>query len=455
MDFAQMGKLLQLAGKFDLDKVTKLAEKVDLAAVMDAVSTLSEQQLKKLMTSLAAAKGQRKDVAPPPIDGDFYGFFSELSPDQQALRQRLRTFMTERVHPEITHYWQTDTTPKDLLVEGIRSIGAVHALFDEDGNRKPGAALTEGMLSLEMARIDVSTATFFGVHSGLALWSVALGGSDEQRAEWIPKMLDLSVIGAFGLTEPKVGSGVAGGLRTTCRREGDSWVLNGEKKWIGNSTFSDFVVIWARDEADNQVKGFIVRKENPGYHVEKIMGKIALRAVENGHITLTDCRVPESDRLQRATSWRVTADILRATRAGVAWQAVGCAMGAYERALQYTLERKQFGRPVAHFQLVQGKLSEMLGHVTSSFAMCIRLAEHQERGTMTDEQASLAKMHTATACRRVVAIARDLAGGNGILLEHDLARFFCDAEAIYSYEGTHEINSLVVGRAVTGTGAFV
>ena len=285
--------------------------------------------------------------------------------------------------------------------------------------------------------------------------SILVGGSDEQRAQWLPKMRNMDVVGAFGLTEPRVGSGVAGGLTTTCKRDGDTWVLNGEKYWIGNSTFSDIVIVWARDVADNEVKGFILETDTPGYSVEKIMGKIALRAVENGHITLTECRVPETHRLQNADSFRTTADVLRMTRAGVAWQGVGAALGAYEKALHYAQTREQFGKPIGNFQLIQNHLVSMLGDVTAMQQMCIRLSRMQDAGEMRDEHASLAKVFTAARCRDVVARAREIFGGKGILLENDVARFFCDTEAIYSYEGTNEINTLVVGRAITGFSAFV
>jgi glutaryl-CoA dehydrogenase len=268
-------------------------------------------------------------------------------------------------------------------------------------------------------------------------------------------MRRMDVIGAFALTEPEVGSAVAGGLTTRCRRDGDEWVITGQKKWIGNATFADLIIVWATDDASGEVKGFIVRKGTPGLSVEKMMGKIALRAVENGLVTLDGCRIPESDRLAKAQSFRDTAEVLRVTRAGVAWQAVGCAMGAYERSLAYSTSRKQFGRPIASFQLIQDKLVHMLGNLTAMQTLCLRLARLQDEGRMSDEQASLAKVFTAARLREVVALARDLHGGNGILIENHVARYFCDTEAIYSYEGTNEINSLIVGRAITGISAFV
>ena len=453
MDFNQMGKLMELAQNIDLDKITKLAEKVDLGELIGMVSQMDEATLAKMTKAMkAGGNGQAKE--PPPVNGDFFDIAGLLTDEQRDVQQRVRQFMEKEVQPIINEYWQRDEFPKELIPK-FREANFIRAIFNDDGTRKEGASVTEGIATMEMARVDVSTATFFGVHAGLALWSILLGGSDEQKKEWLPPMLDMDVIGAFGLTEPKVGSGVAGGLTTTCRKDGDDWILNGQKKWIGNATFSDFVIIWARDEDSADVRGFIVRTDNPGYSVEKITGKIALRAVENGLITLENCRVPERDRLQNANSWRTTADVLRATRAGVAWQGVGCAMGAYEHSARYARERKQFGRPIGGFQLIQDKLVFMLGNVTAMQTMCLRLSEMQDLGTMRDEHASLAKVFTAARCRDTVALARDLHGGNGILLDHDVARYFCDTEAIYSYEGTNEINSLVVGRAITGQSAFI
>jgi glutaryl-CoA dehydrogenase len=268
-------------------------------------------------------------------------------------------------------------------------------------------------------------------------------------------MQQLNIIGAFGLTEPEVGSGTAGGLTTTAKRTGDTWVLNGQKKWIGNATFADVIVIWARDVDDNQVKGFLLRKDTPGFSVEKIHDKMALRIVQNGLITLTDCQVAEADRLQQAASFKDTAKVLRMTRAGVAWEAVGCARGAYENALAYTRTRKQFGKPIAAFQLIQGHLVEMLSNLTAMQTMVYRLSEIQDAGNLKDEHASLAKVFCTMRTRDVVSRAREVMGGNGILLEYNVARFVADAEAIYSYEGTKEINSLIVGRAITGFSAFV
>jgi glutaryl-CoA dehydrogenase len=263
-------------------------------------------------------------------------------------------------------------------------------------------------------------------------------------------------IGCFGLTEPLVGSGASGGLTTTAKREGDTWIINGQKKWIGNSPWCDISIIWARDIADNQVKAFIIEnKTTPGFTVEKIQNKIALKVVQNGLITLNNCRVPEENRLQQDKSFRDTARVLRLTRYGVAWEATGCAMGAYENAVKYCQERLQFGRPIGSFQLVQDVLAKMLANITASQCLVVRMAQLEAEGKLSDAHAALAKAFTTAKCRETVAWARELLGGNGIAAEYNVGRFFADAEALYSYEGTFQMQNLIVGKAITGFSAFV
>jgi len=389
----------------------------------------------------------------PAVNGDFYQISTILSEEDQALLRRVRDFMESEVAPIINRYWTREEFPHQL-VPGLADLGIAGLSYH--GYGCPGkSTLLDGFVAMELARVDSSIATFSGVHSGLAMGSIYLCGSEEQKQQWLPPMARLEKIGAFGLTEPEVGSGASGGLTTTARREGDTWVLNGQKKWIGNATFSDVTVIWARDVADNQVKGFLVEKGTPGFRPEKMKDKIALRVVQNALITLEDCRVPEANRLQKANSFKATAAVLRMTRAGVAWEAVGCARGAYELALKYAQEREQFGRPIGRFQLVQDLLVRMLGNVTASQCMVTRLSQMQDAGIMSDEHASLAKAFCTVKMRETVGYARELLAGNGILLDNQVGRFVADAEAIYSYEGTREMNTLIVGRAITGFSAFV
>jgi glutaryl-CoA dehydrogenase len=398
-------------------------------------------------------RSRKADQLLPPVSGDFYNIASVLSPEDAALVARVRTFMEAEVAPIITRYWIRAEFPFELIpkVAALDIAGLSYTGYGCAGK----STTLDGLIALEMARVDASMATFFGVHSGLAMGSIYLCGSAEQKQQWLPPMHRMEKIGAFGLTEPEVGSGTSGGLTTTARRVGDSWILNGQKKWIGNATFADVTVIWARDEADNQVKGFLVEKGTPGFSPEKMEDKMALRVVQNALITLRDCQVPEANRLQNANSFRDTAAVLRMTRAGVAWQAVGCAMGAYEHALAYAQKRQQFGRPIGNFQLVQDLLVSMLGNIVASHCMVLRLSQMQDAGIMRDEHASLAKAYCTSKCRETVGYARELLGGNGILLENQVGRFVADAEAIYSYEGTREMNTLIVGRAITGFSAFV
>jgi glutaryl-CoA dehydrogenase len=384
---------------------------------------------------------------------DFYDVRGVVSDEDRELLGRVRAFMEERVAPVINRYWTRAEFPFELIGPWAEvGLGGL----PYEGYGCPGASfLLDGLATMEIARVDTSFSTFHAVHSGLAMGSVYLAGSEEQKERWLPPMARFEKIGAFGLTEPDVGSGASRGLTTTARRDGDEWVLDGEKKWIGNAPFADVTVVWARDVDDGEVKGFLVEQGTPGVTVETLKDKIALRVVQNGLISLDRVSVPESHRLQKATSFRATADVLRMTRAGVGWQAAGCALGAYEIALAYARRREQFGRPIASFQLIQDLLVRMLGNVTASQCLLVRLSQLQDAGVLEDHHASLAKVFCTVRMRETVGWAREVLGGNGILLEESVGRFVADAEAIYSYEGTREMNTLIVGRAITGHSAFV
>ena len=382
------------------------------------------------------------------------------SHEAETYRQKIQAFLAEHLPANWSGLGALNQPERQRFVEEWRALLAENRLLAVSWPEEYGGAglseIERIVLAEEFAKAGVPEGN---ENDGFSITMVGNAiiqcGSEEQKQEWLPKMQKFEKIGAFGLTEPEVGSGAAGGLGTSCKKVGDEWILNGEKKWIGNATFSDITIIWARDEDSGSVKGFIVRKENPGFHAEKMKDKMALRTVQNALITLTDCRVPESDRLQNANSFKDTAKVLQMTRASVAWQAVGCARGAYEAALKYTKKREQFGRPIASFQLIQNHLVEMISNLTAMQTLCFRLSEMQDGGQLTDEHASLAKVFCSMRTRDVVSRAREVMGGNGILLEYDVARFVADAEAIYSYEGTKEINSLIVGRAITGYSAFV
>ncbi|MCP2031695.1 glutaryl-CoA dehydrogenase [Okibacterium sp. HSC-33S16] len=388
-----------------------------------------------------------------PLASDFYGFETLLTEQEKDALMRVRAYMETSVRPVINDFWERAEFPHELIASFLETDVARYA-FDEVAPFD-NSAVFRGLVAMEMARVDASMATFIGVQEGLAMGSISVCGSQEQRGEWLPKMASGEVIGAFGLTEPLSGSDSARGLRTTATRDGDSWTLNGAKRWIGNATFSDVTIIWAKDTADGQVKGFIVRTDSPGYSATKIERKIALRPVQNADITLENVVVPESMRLANANSFRDTAKVLRLTRAAVAWSSVGVSIGAYEAAVNYAKEREQFGKPIAEHQLIQDLLAKCLGNITASMAMCVRVSQMLDEGTQRDEHSALAKGFCTSKMRETVGWAREAMGGNGIVLDYEAARFFADAEALYSYEGTREMNSLIVGRAITGKAAFV
>ena len=338
--------------------------------------------------------------------------------------------METKVQPIINKYWSDDAFPFELL-PSFKELGLGGLGFEGYGCAG-GSQKLFGFVAMELARVDASICTFFGVHSGLAMGSIYLDGSEEQKRKWLPPMARWEKIGCFGLTEPLVGSGTSGGMTTTAKREGDTWVLNGQKRWIGNATWCDVSIIWARDLADNQVKGFIVEnKTTPGFSVEKIEHKIALKVVQNGVITLKDVRLPEANRLQGGNSFRDTARVLRMTRYMVGWASTGVQMGAFEATLKYAQERLQFGKPIASFQMVQDLLAKMLANVTACQCLMVRLAQMDDEGKLADHHASLAKAFCTAKSRETVSWGRELLGGNGIVADYNVARFFADAEALY------------------------
>src|SRR5882762_4096801 len=347
---------------------------------------MNERNLRR--TKMASQRKEIRQPKPLPApNSDFYDVRSTLGTEEQDILKQVREFAETKVAPIISKYWLEDAFPFELL-PAFKELNIGGIAIKGYGGRGKSLALL-GFIQMELARIDPSISTFFGVHAGLAMGSIYLGGSEEQKQKWLPPMISLEKIGCFGLTEPLVGSGTSAGMTTTAKREGDTWVLNGEKKWIGNAPWCDISIIWARDLDDNQVKGFIVEnKTTPGFSVEKIENKIALKVVQNGQITLKDCRVPEGNRLQQGASFKDTARVLKMTRYAVAWMATGCAMGAYENALKYCQERLQFGRPIASFQMVQDLLAKMIANITASQCLLVRMGQLQAEGKLTDAHAN-------------------------------------------------------------------
>jgi glutaryl-CoA dehydrogenase len=382
---------------------------------------------------------------------DFFRIADQLTGDELDYLQRTRDFVDDEVLPVVNGFWERAEFPWPL----IQQLGKLGIVGDgiQGYGCPPMSPIASGLVHMELNRGDGSLGTFLGVQAGLAMQSIAMLGSEEQKQRWLPEMAALSKLGAFALTEPLHGSDSVG-LETSARRDGDEWVINGQKKWIGNGTLADVVVVWARDVADGQVKGFLVEKGTPGYDARRIDGKGSLRAVWQAEITLTDLRVPEENRLPGANSFKDTGRVLAGTRNSVAWGALGHATAAYEIAAAYCGERKQFGKPLVSFQLVQDRLVKMLAEVCSMQLYCLRLGRLIEEGRLTDTIAALAKMNNTRKARQVIAEARDLLGGNGILLDFHVIRHMADIEAIHTYEGTETIQTLIVGRDITGVAAF-
>jgi len=381
---------------------------------------------------------------------DFYLVEELLTPQEREIRDRVHTFCEAEVIPDAARLWEQAQFPFELIPKIAALDLAGHTI---EGYGCPGmSTVAAGLVAQEWARADGSVGTFFGVHSFLAMQSIATLGSEEQRERWLPRMARLELVGAFGLTEPDHGSDAVA-LETTARRDGDAYVINGRKKWIGNASFADLVLIWARGE-DGNVGGYVVEKGSSGFETRVMTGKTSLRAVWQAEIELTDVRVPAENRLPGCRSFKDVAIVLTRTRFAVAWRALGLAIAAFEAARAHALEREQFGRPIGAFQLVQDKLSRMLMEITSMQLLCWRASKLVQEDRLTDGMASLAKLNNAAKARAVVADARDIMGGNGILLENHVARHHADMEAVFTFEGTDSIQSLIVGREITGIAAI-
>jgi glutaryl-CoA dehydrogenase len=382
---------------------------------------------------------------------DYFLVKSELTKEEVDVLERTRRYVHEEVLPVINDYWERAEVPLDLC----RRLGELGLVGDGlEGYGCPAMSATAaGLVHMELHRGDGSVGTFLGVQAGLAMRSIALCGSEEQKQRWLPAMARCEKLGAFALTEPLHGSDSVA-LETEARRDGDEYVINGAKRWIGNGTLADVVVVWARDTEDMQVKGFLVEKGTPGYDARAIRGKVSLRALWQADIDLVDVRIPAGNRLPGAHSFKDTARVLKATRATCAWGALGHAVAGYDAALTYTSQRQQFGKPLVRFQIVQEKLVRMLAEITAMQLYCLRIGRLSDADEMSDTIASLAKLNNTTKAREVLAEARNLLGGNGILLEHHVMRHMADIEAIYTFEGTETIQTLIVGRDITGVSAF-
>jgi glutaryl-CoA dehydrogenase len=387
-------------------------------------------------------------MAPPFADADLMYVADLLPPAERRRYLEIRDFLQSRVRAQSIEYWNREEFPFGLLAElGKHGLGGLQT----DGT----SALFKGLMYVEVARADVSLSALVGIHNELIVGMIDALGSDGQKQRWLPGLTSFTQLGAFALTEPEHGSDIAGGLATTARLEDGEWVIDGAKRWIGAGTIADFALVWARDTADQQIKGFIVETDRPGYTATKISNKIGLRIMQNADIRLDGVRIPETNMLPGATDFTKANELLRDSRAWVGWQAAGIQLAAFDVARSYSLQRRQFGRELARFQLIQQQLAEILGNASASLALMAQLARIQEEGRLEMAQAAMAKATTTRLARASVAMGRSLLGGNGISSDFEMGKLFGDAEILYTYEGSYEINSLIVARAVTGKSAFV
>jgi glutaryl-CoA dehydrogenase len=388
--------------------------------------------------------------------GTDYFFMSDLlSAEERDVRAQVSSFVDDHVLPVANHYWERAEFPSEL-VSRWAELGMVGGTIQ--GYGCPGLTpMAEGLATMQLARGDGSLALIHAVHSGLNMHTIDMLGSGEQKERWLPDMARCATLSAFALTEPEHGSDVVR-MDTTARREGDGWVLSGTKRWIGLGTIADLVLVWARDEHSGGVGCFVIDRRDPmqaaGYQASVMHGKSAMRSMVNADIRLDDVRVPAENRLAQSQTFADTSRCLTKSRQSIAWAALGHAVASYECALTYVKHRRQFGQPLARFQLIQDKLARMVADITGMQMMCVRMAQLEAEGRVGLEHAALAKLNTAEGARRVCSMARDMLGGNGVLLDHHVARHLADIEALYTFEGTDTVQALIVGRAITGMSAF-
>lgn len=387
---------------------------------------------------------------------DYYQVFADISDEDRAVWERAQAYVDE-VSTRMQDAWDAAAYPLDIAMR----LGELDLL--NDGIVHPAltrfSPLAAGLVNMEVSRGDGSLGTVIAVQGGLALRTLALFGSPEQQERWLEPVARGKVPASFALTEPDHGSDSVS-LETVARRDGHEWVLDGAKKWIGNGASGGITFVWARvdaagDETHGAVRCFLVEQETPGYTGTVISGKASLRGIHQAHIVLDAVRIPLDAALPGAKSFKDASTVLYSTRSGVAWSALGHATACYEAALAYAQQRTQFGKPLAKFQMVQERLAQMLEELTAMQLYCRHLADLEASGGLRPTQASLAKYHNTRAARRIAATARDLLGGNGILLENGVMQHMADIEAIHTYEGTESVQALLIGRDITGMSAFV
>ena len=378
---------------------------------------------------------------------DLLGVAQQLRAQEHERLLEVRELVQDKIRRQSIDYWNREEFPEDLVAQlAGHGLGGVQL---EDCSH-----LLRGLIHAEIARADISLSSVVGIHNELVVGMIHEFGSAQQKAQWLPKLTAFEAFGAFALTEPEHGSDIAGGVQSTARRDGDEYVISGAKRWIGMGTFSDFALIWAKDEDSGDLGAYLVESDRPGYSATKIEHKIGLRIMQNADITLDQVRIPVANKLPGATCFASANGLLMQSRAWVGWQAVGAMMATLDICLSYAGKRQQFGQRLASFQLIQQSLAEIAGNLSLCLSMMSDIARKQERGDLQMVDAAMAKSTATRLARESAALGRALLGGNGVVSDFEMAKVFCDVEILHTYEGTYEINSLIVGRALTGISAF-
>ena len=390
-------------------------------------------------------------VAPaPPIDAlDFLRLGDGLSDEERMIRDNVRSFVRERLIPRVGDWFEEGRLPRELAGE----LGALGVLgMHLEGYGCAGASATAyGLVCQELEAGDSGLRSFVSVQGSLAMFAIWRFGSEEQKQEWLPRMAAGEAIGCFGLTEPDAGSD-PGSMRTTAKRDGDDWVLNGTKMWITNGSLSDVAVVWAR--TDDGVRGFLVPRDTPGFTTQDIHQKMSLRASVTSELILDDVRLPASAQLPEAEGLKAPLACLSEARFGIVFGAIGAARACYEAALEYAGSRVQFGKPIAAFQLTQAKLAQMLLKVNQGALLALHLGRMKDAGKLRPEHVSFGKLANVNAALEVCREARQILGANGITLEYPVIRHMNNLESVVTYEGTAEVHALVLGQAITGHAAY-
>ncbi len=381
---------------------------------------------------------------------DFLAIDALLDDEEKAIRDTVRQFVRERIVPDVGEWFEQGILPRELVTE-VAKLGLFGMHLE--GYGLPGASsVAYGLTCLELEAGDSGVRSLVSVQGSLAMFAIWRWGSEEQKERWLPPMHEGDAIGCFGLTEPDAGSD-PGSMRTAARRDGADWVLNGTKMWITNGTIADVAIVWARTESGD-INGFLVEKDMPGFEAPEMKHKLSLRASVTSELVLKDVRVPEENRFPEVSSLRGPLSCLNEARYGIVWGAVGAGRACFESALDYSKQRMVFGKPIAGYQLTQQKLAEMALEINRATLVALHLGRMKDNGTLRPEHVSMGKMGNVRGAIEVARSARTILGGNGITLEYPVIRHMNNLESVLTYEGTHEVHTLVVGQALTGENAF-